>query len=259
MSSPRLKRFISEPGLDCYPRAWTVGNSQLVYDCTGDPERQGIFIKPVDGSRPAETLMKDDRAIFQALSALTISPDGENLIISQKEDDGQSLSIMPMVPDADGQRPLVPLPDMNSATSIVFSPDGQWLAYISDLSGRNEAYLRRFHQSKSLGPEIPISTQGASSVSWSRSTSTQPFRLLLTRPGAGKTFAVTMQVQPRFSISKPEPVFDPGLVKPGFLYSTDLPDGRWFGVQQGPNEGDTNRISIVLNWRQEMESRLARP
>ena len=38
---------------------------------------------------------------------------------------------------------------------------------------------------------------------------------------------------------------------------TDLPDGRWFGIQQGDNEGDTNRVSIVFNWRQSLDQRLA--
>ena len=40
--------------------------------------------------------------------------------------------------------------------------------------------------------------------------------------------------------------------------AADLPDGRWLGIEKGPNEGDSNRVSIVFNWLQDMERRLPR-
>ena len=79
--------------------------------------------------------------------------------------------------------------------------------------------------------------------------------LLFARPGVGRTLAVTMQTEPALSFSAPRQVLDPGLIKPGFLRATDLPDGRWFGIEKGPNEVNSNRVSIVFNWLQDMERR----
>jgi Tol biopolymer transport system component len=46
----------------------------------------------------------------------------------------------------------------------MFSPDGKWLAYISDKSGRNEIYVKAYPE----GDEIPVSTGGATGPVWRR-------------------------------------------------------------------------------------------
>ena len=55
--------------------------------------------------------------------------------------------------DADSYQTTVLLDDAQNAR---LSPDGRWLTYQSDRSGRNEIYLRRFNTDTSLGPEIPV-------------------------------------------------------------------------------------------------------
>ncbi len=257
LDTPRLKRFVSEPGQDCYPAAWTADNQRLVYYCLGDPKGQGIFIKPLDGSAPAETILRDDRTVFMGLVAQALAPDGETLIVMRQEKTGRVPYSVSMAVDAQGERPLQPLEGMAQAQEISFSPDGKWLAYISDISGRNQAYVRRYHPGSHLGPENPITSQGASDVEWARGTDNGGLRLLVTRPGAGRTFAIDMTAEPRLRFSQPELVLEPALLNPGFVSMTDLPDGRWFGIQQGPNEGDTDSISLVLNWRQDMMRRSA--
>ena len=73
----------------------------------------------------------------------------------------------------------------------------------------------------------------------------------------GKVYAIAMQSAPSLALSRPREVLNPELLKPSMEHITDLPDGRWFGIQQGANEGDSNRISVVLNWRQDLEKRQA--
>ena len=46
----------------------------------------------------------------------------------------------------------------------MFSPDGRWLAYMSDESGRDEIYARAY---PGPGPKIPISTEGGMQPVWS--------------------------------------------------------------------------------------------
>jgi len=256
LPSPRLTRLVAEPGADCYPRAWTAAAGSLVYDCTGNPDSMGIWIRPVDGSSPAEMLMVDkNKAAFQALTAQSLSPDERVLLVRRREEGRSEILALPLQADKDGQRTPVLLPELTGTESVRFSPDGRWVAYISDASGRKETYVRRYHAGGSLGPGIPVSTQGATEVRWAKAKQAQSVDLLLTRPGIGKAFAVTMRTEPTLSFSAPREVFDPGLIKPGFEVAADLPDGRWFGIEKGPNEDDSNRVSIVFNWLQDMERR----
>ena len=256
VGSPRLKRLVAESGMDCYPRSWSQDASRLVYDCTGNPEREGIFVRPVDGSSPPEQLMSG-KSIPGNLNAVALSPDESVLLVFMEEERGSRIALLPMNPDDAGERAPRDLPELAEARSLGFSPDGKWLTYVSDASGRNEAYVRRFHPGGSLGPESPVSTRGASEVDWSKATSEEPFDILITRPGVGKVYAVAMRSTPSLSLSRPREVLNPELLKPGMQHVTDLPDGRWFGIQQGDNEGDTNRVSIVFNWRQNLDQRQA--
>jgi len=148
----------------------------------------------VDGSSPAEMLMVDkNKAAFQALTAQSLSPDERVLLVRRREEGRSEILALPLQADKDGQRTPVLLPELTGTESVRFSPDGRWVAYISDASGRKETYVRRYHAGGSLGPGIPVSTQGATEVRWAKAKQAQSVDLLLTRPGIGKAFAVTMR------------------------------------------------------------------
>ncbi|MCZ6599261.1 MAG: hypothetical protein O7A07_00305, partial [Acidobacteria bacterium] len=187
--------------------------------------------------------------------AQSLAPDESVLLVRRQEEGGAEVLALPLAADEDGQRTPVPLPELRGTDSVRFSATGKWVAYISDASGRNEAYIRRYHPGGSLGPGTPVTTQGATEVWWSKAKQAQSMDLIFTRPGIGKKFAVTIKTEPSLSFSAPREVLNPGLIKPGFVAITDLPDGGWFGIEKGPNEGNPNRVSIVFNWLQDMERR----
>ncbi|MBI4264210.1 MAG: PD40 domain-containing protein [Acidobacteria bacterium] len=56
--------------------------------------------------------------------------------------------------DEPASQPLLNSPA--SEHSAAFSPDGSWLAYVSDESGRAEVYVRRHPE----GEQLPVSTAG---------------------------------------------------------------------------------------------------
>jgi hypothetical protein len=51
-------------------------------------------------------------------------------------------------------------------TNAVFSPNGQWIAYISNDSGQPEAYIQAFHAGSLKGDRIRLSKAGALYVRW---------------------------------------------------------------------------------------------
>ena len=246
---------MAEPGLDCVPGAWSRDASQLIYACGGDRRNTGIYIRSANDSSPPEELMSVVE-IPAYDTAMALSPDQSTLLLFNRTERHNKITLLPVKADKAGERAPRDLPELAGTTSLGFSPDGNWLAYISDVSGRDEAYVRRFHIGGHLGPENPVSVRGAFQVAWSKATPQEPFDILITRPGVGKVYAVSLRSTPSLTLSRPREVLNPELLKPSMRSITNLPDGRWFGIQRGNNEGDTNRISIVLNWRQGLERRL---
>ncbi len=62
----------------------------------------------------------------------------------------------------DGKSPHAFLSTPAAEFNPMFSPDGKWLAYISDKSGRPEVYVKAYPD----GDEIPVSTGGAKGPVW---------------------------------------------------------------------------------------------
>jgi eukaryotic-like serine/threonine-protein kinase len=76
-----------------------------------------------------------------------------------------------------------------------FSPDGRWLAYISDETGRYETYVQPYPVT---GGKWPISTDGGTEPVWNRNG-----RELFYRSG-NKMMAVDITTEPGFRVGKPQ-------------------------------------------------------
>jgi serine/threonine-protein kinase len=134
----------------------------------------------------------------------------------------------------------------------VFSPDGHWLAYISDESGRQEIFVQPY---PGPGGKWQISTEGGNEPAWSRNG-----RELFFRSGS-KMMAVEVTTQPTFSAGKPKVLFEgqylavtPGLTGTAFDVS---PDGQRFLMVKETERATTNaQINVVLNWSEELKRRV---
>ena len=134
----------------------------------------------------------------------------------------------------------------------VFSPDGHWLAYISDESGRQEIFVQPY---PGPGGKWQISTEGGNEPAWSRNG-----RELFFRSG-NKMMAVEVTTQPTFSAGKPKVLFagqyltvTPGLTGTAFDIS---PDGQRFLMVKETERATTNaQINVVLNWSEELKRRV---
>ena len=99
----------------------------------------------------------------QDLNRPTWSADGKYLVFdSLSGDQGTDLYVADLSKGGKAQPWLATPFNEKLAT---FSPDGRWLAYDSDESGRDEVYIRSFPES---GTRIQISTQGGTGPLWSR-------------------------------------------------------------------------------------------
>jgi Tol biopolymer transport system component len=160
-------RLTSEPLLESMP-AWTVDGATLVYARGhGDSD---VIAQPLDGS-PSRTIVSvadfAPRRINPFLTTLSTTPDGRSFVVAA-EGDGNSRSDLWLLSLTSRER--VPLLQQEfDQTQGVVSPDGRWLAYVSNESGPTEVFLRPVTldvQKPTLGPATLVSRGGGRAPRW---------------------------------------------------------------------------------------------
>ena len=124
------------------------------------------------------------------------------------------------------------------------SPDGQWLAYVSNESGREEVYVRAM----AGGGRLPVSAGGGGEPLWSRDG-----KRLFYRVGAGLV-AASIVTRPSLQVTAHTPLFDGPFATDLFHPNYDVaPDGDTF-VLVRPVEKN-RQLVMVVNWIEELRQR----
>jgi hypothetical protein len=128
----------------------------------------------------------------------------------------------------------------------VFSPDGRWLAYTSNQSGRFEVYVQAFHEG---GARWQISSDGGTEPVWGRNG-----RELFFRNG-DKMMAVDVATDPKFHAGKPRLLFEGRYEAYSLTTSYDVaPDGvRFVMVKADQPSPAPMQFNVVLNWYEEIK------
>jgi Tol biopolymer transport system component len=132
-----------------------------------------------------------------------------------------------------------------------FSPDGRWLAYISNESGRNEVYVQPY---PGPGGKWQISTEGGGEPVWNPNG-----RELFYRSG-DKMMAVDIAAQSGFAAGKPRMLFEGQYVPTPLTapYYDVSPDGQRFLMLKASEQAQSapTQINVVLNWFEELKRRV---
>jgi Tol biopolymer transport system component len=131
-----------------------------------------------------------------------------------------------------------------------FSPNGRWIAYTSNESGRNEVYVRPFDASlvKASSAEGKTPASGRTTVSkggggvalWSHDGKELFYRAL-----DGTAMAVDVDTSGVFHAGIPKPLFK---MPPGVQFWDVSPDGKRFVMPQ-PSLANASRFTVTLNWQ----------
>ena len=211
----------------------------------GGPEN--LFWKPADGSSAEERLTTSENI----QSPTSWSSDGQVLAFYERpfgegfSTTGRDIWVLPL----EGERKPRPfLQTPFNEGGAVFSPDGRWLAYVSDESGRYEVYVQPF---PGPGGKWQISTEGGREPAWARDG-----RELFYRNG-NQMMAVDITTEPTFSAGTPRLLFEE-TYRMGDLFRTDYdvtPDGQRFVMVQTSEQQQesSTQINVVLNWFEELK------
>ena len=141
----------------------------------------------------------------------------------------------------DGERKPVPyLHGEFNESQPQFSPDGRWMAYVSDESGTRQVYVQSF---PTLGGQRQISADGGSQPRWRRDGK----ELFFLAPDR-KLMAVTVKPGATFESDTPRTMFQTAL-NPAELRQTFAvaADGQRFLIN-APIETESPPLTVVLNW-----------
>ena len=131
-----LTRVTFEPGQDQYP-VWTPDGRRLLFrsERSGPPN---LFSQAADGTGAVERLTES----ANEQTSYAVSPDGTRLVFCEDlRATGQDLNVLTL----QGERRAEPLVQTGfTERDAEISPDGRWLAYESNESGRPEIYVRPF-------------------------------------------------------------------------------------------------------------------
>jgi Tol biopolymer transport system component len=124
-----------------------------------------------------------------------------------------------------------------------FSPDGKWIAFVSDESKRNEVYVQAFPQP---GEKFPISVGGGTSPRWGKDGK----ELFYVTP-EGKLVAVAINTNSGFEHFAPTPLFDlfqlTNNTAIAFDYAFDG-NGQRFLVRTPTKGTKPNPVTVITNW-----------
>ena len=206
-----LSRLTTDPAEDRSP-LWTSDGQRIVFTS----RRAGyleLFSRQADGTGADERLLSRAKNLID-LHADGWSPDGSHVLFTEVS------PASPINQCAIGETPIERSSDVRVLVKSDFcnqfsalSPNGLWMAYQSNVSGREEIYVERYPE---LGSRQPISTDGGVRPLWSRNGRELFFGGLDGR----QMFVVPVQSGTTLVAGRPQVLFEAAMIAPAVGFRT---------------------------------------
>jgi Tol biopolymer transport system component len=250
-----LSKLTFEKTRDMTP-IWSPDGKRIAYWAdTSGASPNGVFVKAADGTGEAEKLISVE--------------EGRQLHLGSWSNDGKKLLLQEMVTWTNMELCELPLEGDHTLKRLLqteyvealpeISPDGRYIAYASNESGRDEVYVRPF-------PEVDkgkwqVSTSGGNSPVWS-----PDMRELFYLSEDKFAMAVALETEPTVRFGTPEVLFKNTNL--GFGMYTGIPwdmhpDGKRFLMMKQSEAASSEqqrpkpKIIVVLNWDEELRQRVS--
>ncbi|HTM58419.1 MAG TPA: protein kinase [Candidatus Udaeobacter sp.] len=233
-------RFTTDPANDLWP-VWSEDSKRLYWTSN----RSGLFqvyVRSLEGVGSDSLFYKG----ANQTGPTDVSRDGNYLACMVSDGTGGWDVIA--LPTHGEIKPIPVAATRFSETRGRFSPDGRWIAYDSDQSGRTEVYVRSF---PGPGAPVQISNQGGVDARW-RADGLE----LYYRTPQQMLMAVPVKIGERFEAGTPVPLFASPLVAQGLQISRYQPsaDGKRF-LFSAPLRTSRSAPIVVFNWTEDLRKK----
>ncbi len=222
---------------DGHDATWMPDGRAMTFTSFYDGGNLGLMRVRPGSSAPAERLIASAKLAYTGVWL----PDASALVTVAAELELKSGTDLAMV-DSGGRGPIRPLITNQFDTQFpAVSPDGRWLAYVSNQSGAQRVFVR---QLSGEADEIQVSLDGGTEPVWNRN-GRELFYLGVTRGGV-ELIAAEVRTSPAFEVTSRRSLFDASEIvgsNPHANYDV-APDGQSFAmVRRSP----ANRIVVLQN------------
>jgi serine/threonine-protein kinase len=222
---------------------WTPDGKRVLWRSRRGGDAGNLYWKLADGSGTAERLTTSE---FRQNPG-SFSPDGKTLAFQQYlegSETSRDIWVLPLT----GAREASPLLQTRfNESGPLISPDGHWMAYVSDESGRSEIYVQSF---PARDGKWQISREGGVEPLWAPNGRELFFRNEI----GNRMMIVDMSTDNGFAAGSPRLLFEGSYQRgsgAGVAQYDISPDGERFLMIQ-PHQA-ASQINLVLNWFEELK------
>ena len=227
---------------------WTPNGQRVIFTSGAALPSMAVVSAPADGSGPSAVVASPGEGCFVD----SVSPDGKTLIGRGRggpSADGNSTCLISLANDASTSKARLVQNAPFNHLDMQFSPDGKYVAYQSNESGRYEISVRSSPGAASeAGRKITISTSGGTAPRWARNGN-ELFYL-----SGANMMVVDIQRNPELRVGQPRILFE-GQYANGYDVH---PDGKRFLMVKAnaAPQARSDQLYLVLNWFEELKQRV---
>jgi serine/threonine-protein kinase len=236
---------VTTAGQENYSPAWTPDGRSVTFSSNAVADAFELWTKPADGSSQAVLQAHEKRSLFGA----RWSADGKWLIFQSDPGlpgAGDILGIQPGIDSA----PVPVVVTKFTELAPALSPDGRWLAYTSNETGKYEIYVVPFPNTAAA--KWAVSTSGGTEPLWSHRGSE-----LFYRDAFANLVASEVKTKPTFSLGRSVALFPAaGFAASRFIaqYAVASDDRRFLMIRSVASS-TPDKLIVVENWFEELNAK----
>ena len=245
---------LSAGGTTNHRPGWTSDGRQITFTSNQRGLRTAYQV-PADGSAPPRRLLSLSNTVDEVL----YTHDARWLVFRSGSGGGRNIFAVSAGAASDTIRGIADVPRAVVATAAQefapsVSPDGRWIAYGSDETGRTEIFVRPFPDAQ--GARYVVSRAGGTEPVWSHSG-----KELFFRDGANRLVAAEIEQGAAFRVVAERVLFSTKSYASDNrhrYYSVSPDDRTFYFVKSGAAVGAKSEVVVVLNWFDELIRKVGR-